>query len=197
MALATIMLVAEELRNSLDIGRFAAAGAGAPENSNSGCANWQVLDGFGLVDHDLLVADMLGDVIPVLVSLVASCAFERLHHQRLAPWPGRRRRSCRSPYSRAARSGCGTCSPSSRPAPCFHSTPRRGGGFLLGGEERTDHGVRADIGALVALDTVLDLPLGNVHGDAALLVGGRAVLPRTVLTARESRYGQVVALQGR
>ena len=54
----------------------------------------------------------------------------------------------------------------------------------------------ADIGALVALNTVFDLPLGNVYGNTALLVSGRAVVPRTVLTAVEGRNGQQVALQG-
>ena len=54
----------------------------------------------------------------------------------------------------------------------------------------------ADIGALVALDAVPDLPLGHVHGDAALLVGGRAVVPRAVLAAVEGRHGQLIALEG-
>ena len=49
-----------------------------------------------------------------------------------------------------------------------------GGGFLVGEEERTDGGVRADEGAAVALDTLLGVPHRDHHGDAALLEGGGA-----------------------
>ena len=44
-------------------------------------------------------------------------------------------------------------------------------GFLVGEEERTDGGVRADEGAAVALDTLLGVPHRDHHGDAALLEG--------------------------
>src|SRR5699024_6006352 len=44
------------------------------------------------------------------------------------------------------------------------------GGFFLGHDNRTDDGVRADIGAEVTLDAVVGIPLRNIDGDAALLV---------------------------
>ena len=42
------------------------------------------------------------------------------------------------------------------------------GQFLLSREERTDGGVRADVCALIALDTFLRIPLGNAYGDTSL-----------------------------
>ncbi len=182
-------LVAEQLRDSLDIGGLAAAGAGARELEQRLC-ELEVLDRLGLVD-DLLVADMLGDVVPVL--LLGHLLLQRAHYQRLLL--GRADvdavRAARTVERRDLDAELVLLG-LAQPLLPLHA---RCGGLGLGREERTDHGVGADIGALVALDTVLDLPLGNVHGDAALLVSGRAVVPRTVLTARESRYGQVIALQ--
>ena len=55
--------------------------------------------------------------------------------------------------------------------------------------------MRADVCTLVTLDTVINLPLGNIHCDTALLVSSRTVVPRTVLTTEERTYGQQVALQ--
>ena len=46
--------------------------------------------------------------------------------------------------------------------------------LVLGEAERTDGGVRADIGALVALDALVGVPMRNHDGDAALLEGGSA-----------------------
>ncbi len=48
----------------------------------------------------------------------------------------------------------------------------RGGSLVLGHRERTDGGMRAHVGALVALDALRLVPVGNDHGDAALLVCG-------------------------
>ena len=134
---------------------------------------------------------MPGDVLPIL--LLGHLLLQRAHHQRLLL--GRADvhavRAARTVERRDLDAELVLLG-LAQPLLPFHA---RCGGLGLRREERTDHGVRADIGALVALDTVLDLPLGNIHGDAALLVGGRAILPRTVLTARESRYRQVIALQ--
>ena len=182
-------LVAEQLRDSLDIGSLAAAGAGTRE-LEQGLCELEVLHRLGLVD-DLLVADVPGDVLPIL--LLGHLLLQRAHHQRLLL--GRADvhavRAARTVERRDLDAELVLLG-LAQPLLPFHA---RCGGLGLRREERTDHGVRADIGALVALDTVLDLPLGDIHGDAALLVGGRAVLPRTVLTARESRYRQVIALQ--
>ena len=182
-------LVAEQLRDSLDIGGLAATGAGARELEQRLC-ELEVLHRLGLVD-DLLVSDVLGDVVPVL--LLGHLRLERFHHQCLLL--GRADvdavRATRTVERRDLDAELVLLG-LAQPLLPFHA---RCGGLGLRRKERADHGVRADIGALVALDTVFDLPLGNVHGDAAFLVGGRAVLPRTVLTARESRYRQVIALQ--
>ena len=61
------------------------------------------------------------------------------------------------------------------------SSPKRGG-IHLGGikHERTDSCVRAYICTLVALDTVLFIPLRHESRHAALLIAGRALLPCTV-----------------
>ena len=47
---------------------------------------------------------------------------------------------------------------------------RRGSGLLLGEEEGTDGRVRADEGALVAADALIDIPDGDVVGHAALFI---------------------------
>ena len=74
------------------------------------------------------------------------------------------------------------------------------GGFLtLGGghQERADGGVRADEGALVALDAVGGVPLRDHDGGAALLVGGGAGGDRAVHhVTGERAHGQVVAVLG-
>ena len=55
----------------------------------------------------------------------------------------------------------------------------------LGRQERTDHSVRTNVRALVALDTLIDLPFGDIDGDAALLPCSGSVLPRTIFTSVE------------
>ena len=52
----------------------------------------------------------------------------------------------------------------------------------------------ADVGALVALDAVVHVPLGDEGGYTALLVVSRALHPGAVLNALEGRYGQLVAV---
>ena len=72
---------------------------------------------------------------------------------------------------------------------------RGGSGGLVGGQdEGTDRGVRADESALVALDALVGVPLGNGDGDAALLVGGGAELEGTVGVIHEGGHGQAVAV---
>ena len=72
-------LVAEQLRNGLDIGGLAAACASARELEQRLC-ELKVLDRLGLVD-DLLVTDIFGDVIPIL--LLGHLLLQRAHHERL------------------------------------------------------------------------------------------------------------------
>ena len=71
------------------------------------------------------------------------------------------------------------------------------GQFLLGGEERTDGGVRADVCALVALDTFLRVPLGNAYCDASLFESGCTGRNGTVgILTGESTYRHVIAVLG-
>ena len=51
----------------------------------------------------------------------------------------------------------------------------------------------ANVGAFVALDTVLQIPSGHERGDAALLVGSGALVPGTVFESLESADGEVVS----
>ena len=60
--------------------------------------------------------------------------------------------------------------------------------------ERTDGGVRADEGTLVALDALLGVPLGNHNSRAALLVSGSTLLPLAVDVALEGGDRQAVAV---
>ena len=59
--------------------------------------------------------------------------------------------------------------------------------------ERTDGGVRADEGTLVALDALLGVPL-NHNSRAALLVSGSTLLPLAVDVALEGGDRQAVAV---
>ena len=71
-----------------------------------------------------------------------------------------------------------------------------GSGLFLGQCERTDRGMRADKCAAVALDALVGVPLGDGHGDAALLVSGSAQLELAVdmIHERGDRQGIAVHL---
>ncbi|MPM12584.1 hypothetical protein SDC9_58937 [bioreactor metagenome] len=69
-----------------------------------------------------------------------------------------------------------------------------GCGLLLRQSEGTDGGVGADIGALVALDALHQIPGGNADGYAALLVSGGAQLKLAVHMRQEGGDGQAVAV---
>ena len=71
---------------------------------------------------------------------------------------------------------------------------RRRRGFLCAQREGTDGGVRADECALVALDALLGVPLGNGDRDAALLVRRCAQLEGAVRVVNEGADGQCVAV---
>ena len=67
-------------------------------------------------------------------------------------------------------------------------------GLFVGVEhEGTDATVGANVGALVTLDAVLQIPSGHERGDAALLVGSGALVPGTVFESLESADGEVVS----
>ena len=59
---------------------------------------------------------------------------------------------------------------------------------------RTDHAVRADEAAVAALDAQIGIPDGNLVGDVAFLVAGRAA--RIGAVDRERADGQLVAAAG-
>ena len=66
-------------------------------------------------------------------------------------------------------------------------------GLFVGVEhEGTDTAVRTNVGALVTLDTVLQIPSGNERGDAALLISGRTLLPCSVFESLEGAHGEVI-----
>ena len=68
------------------------------------------------------------------------------------------------------------------------------GELFLGQSEGTDRGVRADEGALVALDALGVVPFGDGDGGAALLIGGGAELEGAVGVIDEGGDGQAVAV---
>ena len=67
--------------------------------------------------------------------------------------------------------------------------------LLLSCEEWTNSCVRADISTLVTLDTLINIPLRNIHSDTTLLPSGSTIIPSTVLTTIECRNREQVALQ--
>ena len=184
-------LVTEELRNGLDIGSLAATCAGARELEQR-LRELRVLHSLGSIDNTLLVTYRRGDLLPILSLL--HLALKRLHNQSLVLGGAdidtvAATRTIQRRHLYAELVGLGL-------AQTLLPRQARSCGLLLRCEERTDSGVRADIRTLVALDTVVNDPLGNVHGDTALLVCGRTVVPRAVLTAVKCRNRQIVTLQG-
>ncbi len=71
---------------------------------------------------------------------------------------------------------------------------RSGLSLSLGQSDRTDDGVRADIGTLVTLDTFVGLPLRNEEGNAAFLQSGGAEGLFAFDIVGEDRDGDVVAV---
>ena len=67
--------------------------------------------------------------------------------------------------------------------------------FLLCQQERTDCSVRANVGALVTLDTFCCIPCGNVNRNTAFFKCGGAKRNCAVLSACKYGYRQQVALQ--
>ena len=68
------------------------------------------------------------------------------------------------------------------------------GFFSLVEQIWTDNSVRADERAAVALNALVGVPDGHLHGNAALLVGGQAHFQGAVDVIGESAHRQVVAL---
>ena len=75
----------------------------------------------------------------------------------------------------------------------FGSEACRGGRhFLAGRQNRTDAGMRTDKRTLVALDTVLHLPLRHIDRDTAFFVGGGSERERAVLLSDQRAHRQFV-----
>src|SRR5699024_770700 len=68
------------------------------------------------------------------------------------------------------------------------------GQFIGGQAEGTDGSMRADKGAVVALNALAGIPLGDHNGGAALLVSGGAQFPLAVRVMRKGRDRQAVAV---
>ncbi len=67
-------------------------------------------------------------------------------------------------------------------------------GFLVGQCNGTDGGVRADIGAVAALDALRGVPFRNGDGNAALLISGSAEFELAVDMIQERGHRQAVAV---
>ncbi|OPZ60770.1 MAG: hypothetical protein BWY87_00264 [Deltaproteobacteria bacterium ADurb.Bin510] len=185
--------VAVELGDGLDVGRFAAAGAGARELEER-LEELAALDALG-VEVPALVADVLDHPVPL--AGLGLLRVEALHDQRL--FLGR------ADLHAVAAAGTVIRADLDAEAQGFtldalgldEGDVGRSLGLLgLVYQEGPDDGVRADDGALVALDAVVMQPLGYLDGDAALFVGGGAVGEGAVLAALEGRDRQLVALLG-
>ena len=70
------------------------------------------------------------------------------------------------------------------------------GGLLVVEDERTDGSMRTAEGTLVALDTVLRIPLGDESLDATLVVGGGAGIPVAVGRAKLHEVGDLQQVAG-
>ena len=185
--------VSEHLRDQFDVRRLAATGTSTRELEERLC-ELAVFHSLGLVDHGILVTHVFGQVIPVF--LLVELRFERLHHQSL----GRSRTDIGAVATAGAvqRADLDPELVSLRRTDTLQGRHAlgSGGNLFVGQQERTDHSVRADIGALITLDTVLAQPLRNVHGDTTLLVSSGPGIPRTVFAAEECAHRQIVALKG-
>ncbi len=179
--------VAEQLGNQLDVGRFAAARARAGE-LEEGLFELAVLDGLQ-VQLALVLRQRLG-VFPV--GFLRLLGVEGLHGERLLLG--------RADGYAVFAAGAVQNGDLHAVLEALELRAERGLGLegrgrvlegFLGGQVRTDGGVRADQRAVAALDALGDVPLGNLHGDAALLVlggaGGHAAVHG------ERGHGQLVA----
>ena len=183
-------LIAEELGNSLDIGSLTATCTRARELEQWLC-KLQVLYRLGLVDN-LLVTDLLGAVLPILC--LCHLRLKRTHNERLLLRGTdidavTATRTIERRYLHTELESLGL-------AQALLPLKTRSCSLLLGCEERTDSCVRTYVGTLVALDTVVNLPLGNIHSDTALLPRSCTVIPSAILAALECRNGEIIALQG-
>ena len=179
--------VAEELGNELDVGRFAAAGARAAE-LEQGLFELAVLYGLH-VQFALELRQRLGE-FPV--GFLRALGAQGLHRQRLFLGgadvyavfaAGAVQHADLHPVGKALELGADG------------GLGLKGGGGLLeigfADQVGTDGGVRADQRAVAALDALVDVPLGNLDRDAALLVLGGAGGHGAVHAERG--HGQLVA----
>ena len=179
--------VAEQLSDQLGVRRLAAAAASAGKLEQRGL-ELTALDGF-LVQRIGLGGQRHG-VIPQWS--LALLRFERFHDQSFflgwadlstvatADAVQRRDRDAELQVFRAdGRLGGEAC--------------RSGLHFRFRRQNRPDGGMRADKGALVALDAVFDLPFRNIQSDTAFFKGGGSHREGAVLQSLERTDRQVVA----
>ncbi len=186
-----VHMVAEQLGHQLDIGRLAAARARAGE-LEVGLGELGGLDAL-IADGILLDGDGLHGVFPI--RCLTKLALQRLHGQCLLPG------GANIHAAAAARAVIGgnlhtililsqTCG--------FLGLEARGSvlGLIFVQQHGADGGVGADEGALVALDALGHIPLGDIDRRAALFVLGGAGVPCAVLQAvlLHDGHGQAVAL---
>ena len=185
-------LVAEQLGQQLDIGRFAAAGAGTVE-FHQGLAELAALQG-EFVEAVVLLGDGL-QVAPV--GLVQGHLVGRDHTQGLAALGA---------GGHAAAAAGAVQGGNAHGELQARQLGTLGGGVLQPGrgvldlvlvqQVRADHRMGAHKGAAVALDTLVLVPHGQVGGNAALFILGGAQGHGAVLHALEGGNRQVIALLG-
>ncbi|MPM40671.1 hypothetical protein SDC9_87317 [bioreactor metagenome] len=73
---------------------------------------------------------------------------------------------------------------------------RRGCSLFVVQQEGTDRGMGAHHGALIALDALVALPLGNIDGDAPFLESRRSQGELTIFAPHKGTYRKAVALLG-
>ena len=181
--------IAEELGHETGIAGLGAAGAGAGELQER-LAELAALD--GVVHHVGLVGHLGHAVVECL--LLGKLALLGYHGQSAG---GALADADAAAHAVQRRYGHGVLIDALALAGLdVHGTQGGGsGGSLFGGEGvGTDGGVGADIGAVVALDALALVPVGDGDGDAALLVGGRALLELAVHMIHESADREAVAV---
>ncbi len=188
-------MIAEELRNELDIGSFAAARACTREFKHRGC-ELAVLDGLLNVNKVSLRGNLLGTVVPF--GLFVELGLEGFHLESLhALLAGTYVNTVRAAETVEHVNALDEAHAGEGLADCGDGgvfAEGSGCHFGLVENERTDGGVRADICALVALYAVLLEPFGNESGHTALLIAGCTLLPCAVGDSLEVRHFQQVAV---